>query len=193
MNIRYLTDHRYPVTCYKKDSVVYRAGGKPGFVYFIKSGKVKMVTTNSDGDEFIQGIFQSGDHFGEPALILNKVYLADTVVMEPTELIRVSRADFMNFVKLDKEFAVSLIEVLSTRLFYKSMMLEEIANERAEHRLLTVLNYLMEPLKSGDQLAITRKQLGDMTGLRVETVIRTLKLLAGKEQFMLSGTKIYKR
>jgi CRP/FNR family cyclic AMP-dependent transcriptional regulator len=192
MNVTYLLAHNYRLYNYKKDELIYLAGGKPKFVYFIKTGKVKMVTLNSDGKEFIQSIFTAGQYFGEPALLVNKAYLANTVAMEDTTLFKVSQEDFNSFIKNDPDFALSLIRVLSNRLFYKSMMLEEIANEPAAHRLLTLLDHLFVPLNKGDKLNVTRNQLADMSGLRVETVIRTLKELSAKNMILLNKGKLYK-
>lgn len=59
------------------------------------------------------------------------------------------------------------------------MMLSEVAVEEAEHRLTTLINYFRKTngLKKGEIFTVpyTRQQLADMTGLRVETVIRTIK------------------
>ncbi|MGY0035461.1 helix-turn-helix domain-containing protein [Pedobacter sp. NJ-S-72] len=55
------------------------------------------------------------------------------------------------------------------------MMLEELANEQAEHRLYTLINYLCQDLENGATLNMTRQTLADMSGLRVETVIRSIK------------------
>lgn len=192
MIIPYLLDRHYKVHQYTKDEFIYAAGSQPVFVFFIKQGRVKMVTSNKDGDEFIQNIFSEGMYFGEPALLLDKAYLADTVAMENTEIIKVSSKDFLEIIDQNREFCRNLILTMSERLFYKSMMLEEIANERAIHRLATLLDYLMVSLQSGEQLKLTRKQLGALTGLRVETVIRSLKELAEMQKIKLTGSKIYK-
>jgi CRP-like cAMP-binding protein len=65
-------------------------------------------------------------------------------------------------------------------------MLSELAIEEAEHRLLTLIRYLVEHESSRSKtpvkLAFTRQQLADMTGLRVETVIRSIKSLEQKHQ-----------
>ncbi len=192
MIIQYLLDRQYKVHFYKKDALIYKAQTMPKFVYFIVKGKVKMVTSNMEGDEFIQGIFSETMYFGEPALLLDKLYLADTIALEPCEIIKVNKVDFLSIIDENKAFSQGLIRSMSERLFYKSMMLEEIANERAIHRLTTLIEYLMIPLVAGAQLRLTRKQLGDMTGLRVETVIRNLKVLAEKRIIKLIGSRIYK-
>jgi len=190
--IKYLTDNHYKVTTYKKGDIIYRAGSLPRAVYFIKSGRVSMVTVNTEGREFIQGIFKANEYFGEPALLLNKRYLADTIATQDSELIAVSRDQFLALLESDRTFSMSLILTMSDRLFYKSMMLEEVANEQADHRVSTLLSYLLSELQPGEELKLTRQQLADMSGLRVETVIRVIKKSAVQQGFELKAGKIFK-
>lgn len=190
--IKYLLDNHYKVTFYKKGEVIYHAGAQPRAVYFIKKGTVSMVTVNSEGKEFIQGIFKAGEYFGEPALLLNKRYLADTLATQDSEIIAVNGTQFLEILDLDRGFSRNLILTLSNRLFYKSMMLEELANEQADHRVRTLLQYLLADLQKGEELKLTRQQLADMSGLRVETMIRTVKKLSGEDLFRLIRGKICK-
>ncbi len=192
MDIQQLINKGFSLKTYPVSSVVYEPGMLPRFVYFIKAGEVRMVTVSEGGKEFIQGIFKAGQYFGEPALIVNRPYLAYTIANKNSEIISVSKIDFFNLLKDDSDFSMGLIKVLSNRLFYKSMMLEELANEKAEHRLETIIKYLFLDMSSGEILKVTRQDLADMTGLRVETVIRGVKLLANKGLISLSRGKIIK-
>jgi CRP/FNR family cyclic AMP-dependent transcriptional regulator len=192
MDIKLLIEKGFKVVLYKKGEIVYEPDTPPKAVYFIKSGKVKMVTVNQDGNEFIQGIFKSPEYFGEPALLLNKPYLAYTVALQDSEIIVVNKNNFLNFLESDTAFSMRLILNLSNRLFYKSMMLEELANEHAEHRVKTMLNYLLKDLSPGEELKVTRQQMADMTGLRVETVIRIIKHPDLQKGFKLVRGKIVK-
>ncbi|MEH3112490.1 Crp/Fnr family transcriptional regulator [Pedobacter terrae] len=178
MNIQILIDKGLKLKSYPKGSVIYEPGEQPRYVYFIKSGEVRMVTVSDEGKEFIQGIFKTGQYFGEPALLIDRPYLAFTIANKDSQLIAVSKEDFFELVKNDPDFSMELIRTLSKRLFYKSMMLEELASEKADHRLLTIINYLLGDINVGENLKVTRQELADMTGLRVETVIRGTKLLA---------------
>lgn len=190
--IKYLLDNHYKITAYKKGEVIYHARTVPRAVYFIKSGKVSMNTVNAEGREFIQGIFKAGEYFGEPALLLNKKYLANTIATQDTEIIAVNREQFLKLLEEDRTFSMDLIQTMSSRLFYKSMMLEELANEQADHRISTLLNYLLAELHPGEALKLTRQQLADMSGLRVETVIRTIRQLSDQQHFKLIKGKIFK-
>ncbi|HMI02431.1 MAG TPA: Crp/Fnr family transcriptional regulator [Pedobacter sp.] len=191
--IKYLLDNHYKTTMYKKGEVIYHAHTMPRSVYFIKSGRVRMVTVNDEGKEFIQGLFKTGEYFGEPALLLNKKYLADTIATQDTEIIAVNRTQFLQLLEEHREFSMDLIRTMSSRLFYKSMMLEELANEQADHRISTLLNYLLGDLQPGEELKLTRQQLADMSGLRVETVIRAIKKLSDQQQFKLIKGKLFKK
>jgi len=192
MYIQQFLDKGFKIKEFPKGSVIYEPGMKPRFVYFIKKGEVRMVTVNDEGKEFIQGVFKAGQYFGEPALLVDRPYLAYTIVNKNAEIIAVGKTDFLNLLKEDADFSMNLITVLSNRLFYKSMMLEELASEKAEHRLETIINYLFSEIEPGESLKMTRQDLADMTGLRVETVIRGVKLLSDKGVLSVSRGKIIK-
>jgi len=184
--------HNHRVVSYKKGSVIYEPGQQPRYVYFIKSGEVRMVTVNGEGKEFIQGIFKAKQYFGEPALLLERPYLAYTIAVKDAELILVDKKGFLELLEVDREFSTQLIHTLSNRLFYKSMMLEELANEQAEHRIRTLINYLCRDLDKGAVLKVTRQAIADMSGLRVETAIRVIKKLADTGEIKLLRGKIVK-
>src|SRR5690606_30772114 len=114
-------------------------------------------------------------------LMINKPYLAYTIVSKDAEIITVDKADFFKLLDQERSFSMEMIKTLSDRLFYKSMMLEELANEQAEHRVVTLLCYLLKNVEKDAVLDITRQHLADMSGLRVETVIRIVKKLAAEK------------
>lgn len=190
MEITRLIEKGFTVKKFKKDAIIYEPGMQPKNVYFIKTGEVRMVTISDGGKEFIQGVFKAGQYFGEPALLIDRPYLAYTIVNKDSEIIQVSSAGFFALIEEEPDFSMALIKTLSNRLFYKSMMLEELANEKADHRLLTLINYLLNDIEVGDSLKFTRQDLADMTGLRVETVIRGVKLLNAKGLIKMIKGKI---
>jgi CRP/FNR family cyclic AMP-dependent transcriptional regulator len=192
MHQDFFTLQDYKTIRYSKGEVIYEPGQQPRYVYFVRNGEVRMFTVSDEGKEFTQGIFKNKQYFGEPALLLKRDYLAYTVALCDTELKVLDAGQFKRLVEEDKQFCMSLILTLSERLFYKSMMLEELANEQADHRLITLINYLSKGLQSGQILDITRQALADMSGLRVETVIRTIKKMAGHGQLKLIRGKIVK-
>lgn len=189
---KYFSGQQYKTVVYKKGQVIYEPGQQPRYVYFVKSGEIRMFTVSYEGKEFTQGVFKSKQYFGEPALLLQRPYLAFTIVLRDTELVLLDELQFKQLIEDNKEFSMDLIRTLSDRLFYKSMMLEELANEQAGHRLGTLINYLSKDLQPGEILNVTRQSLADMSGLRVETVIRAIKKMDGSSKIKLIRGKIVK-
>ena len=135
-----------------------------------------MSNYSDDGREFVQGYFIQGQSFGEPPFFSKGEYPASAIAMEKSEIWKVPYNDFLRLLKNNFDIHVALIQTLCNRLVYKSTMLSELAIEEAEHRLLTLIRYLVEDKtkqsKAPIKISFTRQQLADMTGLRVETVIR---------------------
>jgi CRP-like cAMP-binding protein len=165
--------------------------------YFqIKSGKVKMFNLNAEGKMFTQGLFEVGGSFGEPPLFTNSNYPACTVAEENTILYKLSKAKFFKLLKENPEIHFEITRMLATRLLYKSMLLKEISSFKPEHRILSLLDYLKKeegvPEKEKFEVSLTRQYIADLTGLRVETVIRTVKTLEKEGSIKLIGHKIYR-
>jgi len=74
------------------------------------------------------------------------------------------------------------------------MMLAEIAVEEAEHRLTRLIEYLRDTSRDAGaerfRVPLTRQQLADMTGLRVETVVRTIKAMEQKGVLRIVDGKV---
>jgi len=145
-----------------------------------------MSNYSEDGREFVQGYFTAGQSFGEPPFFSKGSYPASAAATEKTEVWKVGYNDFLQLLKDNFPIHLEITKTLGTRLVYKSTMLSELAIEEAEHRLLTLIRYLVDheaPYgKTSVKLSFTRQQLADMTGLRVETVIRSIKSLEQKRQ-----------
>lgn len=169
----------------KKGDMLFQQGDAALFFYIVKSGRMKMSNFSDDGKEFVQGYFTAGQSFGEPPFFSEVAYPASAIAMEKSDVWKIPRNEFLHLLKNNFEIHLDLMKVLSIRLIYKSTMLSELAIEEAEHRLITLIHYLLdhttEDKKSPLKLSFTRQQLADMTGLRVETVIRSIKSLEQKQ------------
>ncbi|MBW7889573.1 MAG: winged helix-turn-helix domain-containing protein, partial [Chitinophagaceae bacterium] len=70
-----------------------------------------------------------------------------------------------------------------------------LANCNPEYRLMMLLSYLIQYKKNicfnRNRLLLTRKQLACMLGLRIETVIRTIKQLEQKEVLSIDKGKVH--
>jgi CRP-like cAMP-binding protein len=153
-----------------------------------------MTSYNEAGREFVQGYFDEGQSFGEPPFFNHLPYPASAVAVEQSEVWRIPREPFLDLLRAYPEIHLRLTQVLSGRLAYKAMMLAEIAVEEAEHRLMTLMEYLRAAAGTSGRrefrVPLTRQQLADMTGLRVETVIRSVKALEARGLLRIDDGKI---
>jgi CRP/FNR family cyclic AMP-dependent transcriptional regulator len=181
----------------------FREGETANHYYQISEGSIKMLSVSPDGKEFIQGIFKPGDSFGEPPLICDFPYPGSAIALGDCRLLKLPKEKFMLLLRENFEVHLGLSQVLCQRLRYKSMVLSEISSYDPEHRIASLLKYLKSeyiPLRNPAQrlfrasdkylVPFTRQQLADMSGLRVETVIRTVKKMSRDGKLKLKGRKI---
>lgn len=180
-----------------KNDIIFEEGNLPLHYYQIISGEVKMSNYNDDGREFIQGIFYNGQSFGEPPLFLNQKYPANAIAVENTEIFILPKENFMKLLEENPKVSVQIIENLAQRLYYKSVMAAEISTHEPEHRVLKLIDhgiayFNFQKDKNGYLINFTRQQIGDLTGLRVETVIRAIKALEKKGELKIINRKVYR-
>jgi CRP/FNR family transcriptional regulator, cyclic AMP receptor protein len=178
-----------------KEQVLFHCGDKALDYFQIEEGSVKMFIATGDGQEFIQGTFTNGESFGEPALIGNFPYPGSVVAMEKSTIWKLRGDLFLQMLKENFDLHIKMDQVLCQRLRYKSMVLSEISSHEPEHRIMTLLTYFKQKNTrpgASDKIIVsyTRQQLADMSGLRVETVIRTVKKMEREGKLSLEGRKI---
>jgi len=182
---------------YKSGDIIFEEGKQPTHYYQIISGEIKMNNYNDEGKEFIQGIFYKDQCFGEPPLFIDQVYPANAVAVIDSELIVITKDKFLELLKNNSDISLKIIKNLSQRLYYKSVMAAEISSQDPEHRVLRLIDYSIEQLnfkkeEAGFLINFTRQQIGDLTGLRVETVIRAIKSLEKKGDLKIINRKVYR-
>lgn len=177
----------------RKDQTLIDEGEPASDFLQVEEGQIKMYIINPDGQEFTQGIFNPGESFGEPALLGNFPYPSSAMAITDSKVWRLPKPEFVQLLKENFELHLKLDQVLCKRLQYKSMILTEVSSYDPEHRLLTVLKYFKSKLANQKEkvlIPFTRQQLADMTGLRVETVIRAVKKMEKEKKLILEGHKI---
>ncbi|GAB3281603.1 Crp/Fnr family transcriptional regulator [Larkinella harenae] len=178
-----------------KDETLFGEGATCLHYFQVQTGAVKMVNYSEDGQEFIQGLFGPGESFGEPPLFDSFPYPSSAIATTPSLVWKLRKERFFDLLREHYTVHLRFSEVFAKRLRYKSMMLRELSSYAPEHRILTLIDYFRD--KSGgpsDQpflVPFTRQQLADMTGLRVETVIRTVSKLHKEGQIAVIKHKIY--
>jgi len=154
---------------------IFWDGDTPEWFYIVAEGKVKVLKYSSSGREFIIAFFGPGEMFGEVAVFENKPYPASAQAVAETKVVGIRREEFLSFLANHSQVALRIINVLGGRLRDAQSRLRDLAGERVEQRLASVL--LMLSAKLGLTLPFTRQEIADMTGTTTETAIRVMSHL----------------
>lgn len=191
-----LLSHGAKRVAYSKGDQLFREGESAVNFYQVASGEIKMNNYNEDGKEFIQGIFSIGQSFGEPPLLARVKYPANAEAISDAEVFQLSKEQFLDLLSSNPKVHLKITETLAKRLYYKAIMVSEISSQEPEHRILRIIDYLKQIYKVEGKfnyrLDLTRQQLADLTGLRVETVIRATKSLEKKGELQIKKRKVYR-
>lgn len=171
--------------------------GAPGHYYHqLVRGRVKWVNIDEDGREFIQAVVLPGESVGELPLFDGGPYAASAVAIDDgVSLLRLGKATFLQMLREEPALHFNFTRMITARLRGKFIFLKELSCPHPERRIMAVLRYHRER-GAGDPIhriliPLTRQQIANMTGLRVETVIRTVRSLQQAGRLLIVDGKVY--
>ena len=178
-----------------KGTTIFREGTTCCFYYQLVSGRVRWVNINEQGKEFIQVIIEPGECFGELPLFDDEPYAATAIADEDSVVIRLHKPVFNQLIKENQDLHFKFSRLLAQRVRFKIILLKSLACHDPEIMIRALLTYLKKENKSFctdcSQLKLTRQQIADMTGLRVETVIRSMRHMHEKGELLIDKGKVY--
>lgn len=182
---------------YHRGEVLFEEGTIARYYYQVHLGEIKMNNYNQDGKEHIQGIFTKDKSFGEPPLFADFKYPANAEAITDSEVWQLSKPKFLNLLEKNPKIHHKFTSTLALRLYYKAIMVSEISTQEPEHRILRILDYFKKNNAKKNnsnvyKVELTRQQLADLTGLRVETVIRSIKKLEQKGELFIKDRKVHR-
>ncbi len=188
-----ITAHGGIAKKYKKGEFIFREGDAARCYYQIVFGSVKMYNVNNDGKEFMQGVFGNGDCFGEPPLFINEGYPATAMAVTDTIILKLSKESFLKILDEQPSIQKKMLQLFAERIYGKAITAREIINNSPESRILGFLNtYKKRKCVEQERIQIpyTRQDIADFTGLRVETVIRTLSKMKDNNKVEIINRKL---
>jgi CRP-like cAMP-binding protein len=131
-----------------KDTVIFHAGDPADAVFVIANGKVKIVTTSTDGKEFILTVLGAGQVFGEMALIESAPRSASVITLTAVEMVMIKRDEFHHLLNTAPAISKKLLVILSRRLRRANSKMESLAYMDVAGRLA---RYLLDLAKDHGQ------------------------------------------
>jgi CRP/FNR family transcriptional regulator, cyclic AMP receptor protein len=95
--------------------IVTQGQGGEGF-FVVASGKCQAVRERSDGEKVVVNTFETGDFFGELALLdENGLRTATVTATEDTKCLVLTRWDFTAILKEDAEMGIDILQEMARR------------------------------------------------------------------------------
>ena len=108
---KYLTIHDYP-----KSAMIFRNGDPGDAMYLIDVGKVRISITDADGAVVTLAELDAGDFFGEMAMLDGQGRSANATAIEDARVAKLTRDDFLSFMRSDPHVTLELLTALTHRL-----------------------------------------------------------------------------
>lgn len=109
-----------------KDEFLFNKGDEGNSLFIINSGRVKIVTQDSQENEVVLNQVGAGEIIGEMALLDYEPRSAGVVALEKTHVMELSREDFLEILIGQSDLALSIIRGLIARLRHNTSYIEQI-------------------------------------------------------------------
>ena len=179
---------------YNKGDFIFYEGDQCRFYFLVEEGSVRMCNYNDEGRIYIQGIFQSGQSFGEPPLFIEETYPACAQAETNCVIYKLSKETLFKLLNEYPHLQMKFITMFAHRLYEKSAANKNIISPHPEDRIVGFLKKFKKDQGASKEKIIipyTRQQMADFLGLRVETVIRTLMKMEEEGKVDIIRHKLY--
>jgi CRP-like cAMP-binding protein len=165
------------------------------FYYQLIEGRLRAVSINENGKEFIHYIVHPGETFAEIPLVTDYNFQLTVISDISSTFIKLPKEKFYELTLNDESILMKLCKVMAERLRLKYLITKDSITNNPKQRVLSLLNYFKENGKNichiCNKVELTRKQIAEMLGFRVETVIRVMRDLNDKGLIEIKGGKVF--
>jgi CRP/FNR family transcriptional regulator len=177
--IQHISEY-FEKTDFKNNETIFGEGDASEKFYIVAEGNVKILKHTLMGKDIILEIMSHGDIFGGVAVLDKKPYPASAQAMGFTSTIRIGRQNLFDIMEEYPILKLEVVKYFSDKLRDAHEMLKNIATERVERRIASLLLKLSEKVGVEDggyrkiEFPLTRQEISEMVGTTVETCIRTM-------------------
>lgn len=179
---------------YQPGEIIFNEGDVPKYYYQIITGQAKLNNYSEDGKEIIQTLLDEGQSMGESLLFIDKVYPVNAVAITKCAVQRLPKKVFLDLLKLYPEISINMNKTLSQKLYFKLIMAQNLSSQNPTAKLKVLMDYLKSFQENQSpysfMIPLTRQQMASLTGLCVETAIRTIKVMEKNKIVKIKDRKI---
>ena len=190
--------------CYDKDEIILKENDtKNQSLFLIANGQVKVFISGIDDTEATLEILNRGEFFGEMSLLDGEPCSASVKAVQKSNLLAISREDFLNQLQKNSKLAISLLREMYRR---KSKLYKKLAKIELMSVYGKITSTIMDIIKDkgtqtrlkkdGTDVKITyncpsQQQIADMSGTTIEAVSRAISYLEREGFIAFNGSNLY--
>jgi CRP/FNR family transcriptional regulator, polysaccharide utilization system transcription regulator len=171
-----INENRYEAT-FKPGEIMLKQGSPTSNALFMSDGMAKSYMEGINGKNFLMGIALPGRLIMGPGAYVDSRHTYSVAAITTVHACFISFDIFRQLVKVNGVFAESLLEDISVKSLKTLNRMVNLAQKRMSGRLADALLYFSDEVFNKDEyeMILSRQELGEMTSMAKECVVRILK------------------
>jgi CRP/FNR family transcriptional regulator, polysaccharide utilization system transcription regulator len=189
--LQQVNENRYEAT-FKPGEIMVKQGSPTSNALFMSDGMAKTYMEGINGKNFIMGIALPGRLIMGPGAYVNSRHTYSVAAITTVHACFISFDIFKQLVRINGAFAESLLEDISAKSLKTLNRMVNLAQKRMSGRLADALLYFSDEVFNNDnyEMILSRQELGEMTSMAKECVVRILKEFEDSDVIYSDSSKI---
>jgi CRP/FNR family transcriptional regulator, polysaccharide utilization system transcription regulator len=174
--LQMINDNRYEAT-FKPGEIMIKQGSPTSNALFLSNGMAKMYIEGGTGKNFIIGVALPGMLVIGPGAYVNSRHTYSVSAITTVQACFISFEIFKHLVRENGEFAEGMLEDISVKSLQSHLRMVSLSQKRMSGRVADALLYFSNEIFRSDEyeMIFSRQELGEMTSMAKECVVRILK------------------
>jgi CRP/FNR family transcriptional regulator, polysaccharide utilization system transcription regulator len=186
-----VNDNRYEAT-FKPGEILIKQGSPTSNALFMASGLAKTYIEGQNGKNFILSIALPGRLILGPGAYVDSRHTYTVAAITAVQACFINFEIFRHLVRVNGMFAESLLEDISAKSLGSLTRMVNLSQKKMHGRLADALLYFSDVVFKNDdyEMILSRQELGEMTNMAKECVVRILKELENSGVIYSDSSKI---
>ena len=181
---------------YPAGAILFMEGEAARGVYIVCQGRVKLLTTNSDGKTLIFKIAKPGEILGLNAVLSGTPHEITAETLQPAQLAYISREDFLKFIKEHADACLQVAQHLGRDCHSAYEVIRSIGLSNSVEEKLA--RFLVDWSAGGQvtntglrvKLALTHEEIAQLIGCSRESVSRSFSEFKRRRLLEVNGSTL---
>jgi len=176
--LQYVNENWYEAI-FKRGEILIKQGSPASNALFLASGMAKIYMEGINGKNFIMSIALPGRLIMGPGAYVNSRHTYSVAALTNIQACFISFEVFRHLIRVNGAFAEALIKDISEKSLRTHNRMISLTQKKMPGRLAEALLYFADNIFKSDEyeMILSRQELGEMTNMAKECVVRILKEL----------------